>query len=103
MKPINPQNIPHDLHHLDKYLTFCELYGIEDVEKFVKLYEIDELLCFMPHSPNEKEQKALQDLVGVESQMGYMDYERSNNTFELIMQWQEKMNHFYHQMPFEQK
>ncbi|GAB4347023.1 MAG: hypothetical protein OHK0038_27070 [Flammeovirgaceae bacterium] len=100
MQTLNPKNIPHDIHHLDKYLFFCELYGIEDVEQFVKLYEIDELLCFMPSTPNEQERKALQELVGVESPMGYMDYNRTNNTFELIMQWQEKLNHFYHTTPF---
>ena len=29
-----------------------------------------------------------------------MDYKRSNNTFELIMQWQEQTDNFHHAIDF---
>jgi hypothetical protein len=81
---------PNDAHHWQDYVNFCQRYGISDVENFVKLYDIYELTAFMPPYPTEKEKKVLQELVGVQTESGYMDYQRSNNTFELIMQWREK-------------
>ncbi|MCU0355452.1 MAG: hypothetical protein MUD08_17195 [Cytophagales bacterium] len=73
-------------------LRFCETYGITDIETFEKLYEIDEIAIFMPPVPTEREKKTLQELIGTEGvTYGFMDYVKSNNTFELIMQWREKM------------
>ena len=94
------KNLEHDQHHLDKYKAFAELYGIEDLETFVRLYDIFELVSFMPSEPTEAQKKALQELIGVEAPFGYMDYYRSGNTFELVMQWQEKTGDFIHQNPF---
>lgn len=82
-------NLEHDKHHLDKYQAFCELYEIEDWQRMVKLYDIFELISFLPPNPTEKEKTALQNAIGAEAESGYLDYKRSNNTFELIMQWQE--------------
>jgi hypothetical protein len=83
------ENLEHDNHHLDKYKAFCKLYGIQDWESIVKLYDIFELVSFLPPNPTEKEKTALQNVIGAETESGYLDYKRSNNTFELIMQWQE--------------
>lgn len=90
----------HDQHHLDKYKAFAELYGIDDLEKLIKLYDIFELVSFLPANPTEKQKQLLQELIGVEAPLGYMDYYRSGNTFELIMQWQEKSGDFVHKAPF---
>ncbi len=98
---VNRENIKHDLYHLDKYKAFCALYNIIDVENFVKLYDIFELVSFLPAHPTEAEKEALQELVGVMNDSGYLDYQRSTNTFELIMQWQEKLGTFgYYNLPF---
>ncbi|MFT5915631.1 MAG: hypothetical protein ACJAWV_000534 [Flammeovirgaceae bacterium] len=83
------ENLEHDKHHLDKYKAFCELYGIADWQRMVKMYDIFELVSFLPPNPTEDEKTALQNAVGAEAESGYLDYKRSNNTFELIMQWQE--------------
>lgn len=101
---INKENIKHDLYHLEKYKAFCDLYEIEDVEEFVKLYDIFELVSFLPAQPTQEEKNTLQELVGVVNESGYMDYQRSTNTFELIMQWQEKLGQFGHyQLPFKKE
>ncbi len=50
----------------------------------------DDDILFFPPKPTEKEKAALQRLIGVKGETyGYMDYVKSNNTFELIMQWRE--------------
>jgi hypothetical protein len=87
---MNPEDIKHDLFHTDKYEAFCRIYGIEDILTVVKLYDIFELVSFFPPKPTEHEKKVLQSLIGIQAESGYMDYQRSNNTFELIMQWQEQ-------------
>ncbi|MEL7341464.1 MAG: hypothetical protein AAGM67_13365 [Bacteroidota bacterium] len=86
----DPQH-PFELekHRLDRYMAFADLYDIKDRETFVELYEIDELQAFLPVSPTSEEKSALNQLVGVKGVSGYMDYVKSNHTFELIMQWQE--------------
>ncbi len=89
----------HDQHHLAQYQAFASLYGIENLEQLVKLYDIFELVAFMPANPTNRQKEALQELIGVEAPLGYMDYYRSGNTFELIMQWQEKTGDFLHQSP----
>ncbi len=96
--------LKHDLHHLDKYKAFCALYGIEDLVQFVKLYDIFELVSFLPAQPTEEEKRILHELIGVQNESGYLDYQRSTNTFELIMQWQERLQRFdYHTLPFTKK
>jgi|GEM_PF-1962251 len=75
----------------EKVLTFCRIYGITDVVQFNDLYEIDEIVLFLPPNPTESEKTALQELAGVQGiTYGFMDYIKSNHTFELIMQWREK-------------
>lgn len=84
-----------------EYETFCQLYGIKDIDLVERLYDIYELLSFLPSKPSEKEKRALQKLIGITQDSGYLDYQSSNNTFELIMQWREETenfgeNHFLH-------
>ena len=72
------------------FARFCDAYQISDRQLFARLYEPDELLLFLPPQPTESEKAALQRLIGVQGETyGYMDYVKSNNTFELIMQWRE--------------
>jgi hypothetical protein len=74
---------------------FYEAYGITDIIAFTRLYEVEELVLFLPPAPTDPEKQALQELIGVQGvTYGYMDYVKSNNTFELIMQWKEKLNYF---------
>lgn len=94
------ENFKHDAHHLDKYKAFQDLYDIDDLEKLVKLYDIYELVSFLPPSPTPKQKEVLNQLIGVTSESGYMDFTRSTNTFELIMRWQEETGNFGpHHMP----
>ena len=79
---------------LHRYRNFTEKYGIEDFEQFVALYDVDELSRFLPEHPSAAEKVALAELVGVKGEVGYIDYRKSNHTFELIMQWQEKTGNF---------
>ncbi|GAB4402357.1 MAG: hypothetical protein OHK0053_26230 [Microscillaceae bacterium] len=74
----------------EKIRFFCEVYQIEEPERLKRLYDIDELWLNMPAQPTQAEKQALQELIGVQGVSGYMDYVRSNNTFELMMQWREK-------------
>ncbi|MFK7924335.1 MAG: hypothetical protein AB8H47_20425 [Bacteroidia bacterium] len=76
-------------HRLERYQAFRDRYEITAFEKLVKLYEIDDLESFLPPSPTEFEKQTLNQLIGTEGIEGYMDYVKSNHTFELIMQWQE--------------
>lgn len=69
-------------------------YGIDDVVHLHRLYEVRELLLFLPEYPTEAERTALQQVMGATAVSGYMDYDRSTNTFELIMQWQEQLGRF---------
>lgn len=75
---------------LDRYRTFAERYEVEDFEKFVAFYDVDELARFMPPYPSDEDKAALKEVMGATGEVGYIDYRKSNNTFELIMQWQEK-------------
>lgn len=88
MEPKHPFEL--EKHRLDRYKAFAERYGISDLETFVELYEIDELEGFLPPEPSDTEKSVLNELVGVKGTAGYMDYVKSNHTFELIMQWQEQ-------------
>ena len=75
----------------ESHLRFYETYGIADTRLFSQLYEMDEVILFMPPQPSLREKEALQSLVGIQGETyGYMDFVKSNNTFELIMQWRER-------------
>ena len=80
----------NESHLIAEYRTFAEIWEIDDLESLVKLYDIYELYTFLPENPSGKEKKILQSLIGITTPSGYMDYQKSNNTFELIMQWREK-------------
>jgi len=82
----------NDKHHLAIYQQFAANWGIKDLESLVKNYDIYELNAFLPEVPTDNEKKILQSLIGTSSPSGYMDYQRSTNTFELIMQWRENTN-----------
>ncbi|MDX2305333.1 MAG: hypothetical protein NW226_21160 [Microscillaceae bacterium] len=69
---------------------FCKQYEISEPEQILRLYELEELLLFLPANPTEEEKLAFQELLGAQSESGYLDYAKSNNTFELLMQWREK-------------
>jgi hypothetical protein len=92
-------------HRLERYETFAEEYAIpkEKFETFVGLYEIDDLQSFLPPKPTGKQRQVLNELIGVKGVQGYMDYEKSQHTFELIMQWQEQMASFDHAIFFTKK
>jgi hypothetical protein len=79
---------------LPQYRNFCEAYGLEPFEVVVALYDVDELTAHLPPSPTEAQKAALQKLIGTTGVPGYMDYIKSNNTFELIMRWQESTQSF---------
>ncbi len=77
------------------HTIFFKTYEIDNIEAFSQLYEIDELILFLPQHPTLAEKKALYELVGLQGvTYGYMDWVKSNNTFELIMQWREKTGNF---------
>ena len=80
----------HDQHHIKDYKEFSEKWGGLDMEKLVEYYDIYELTAFLPPNPSDKEKEVLQKLIGITSPSGYLDYQKSNNTFELIMLWREK-------------
>jgi hypothetical protein len=77
-------------HRLDRYRAFAAIYDIQELERLVELYEIDDLFAFLPSMPTAEEKQALRELIGVTGVPGYMDFRKSNNTFELIMQWRER-------------
>ncbi|MEM6261232.1 MAG: hypothetical protein AAGI38_01900 [Bacteroidota bacterium] len=74
----------------DLYKEFAHRYEISQFEQFVALYDVNELMDFMPSNPSEDQKQIFNELIGVGCETGYMDYAKSNNTFELIMQWQER-------------
>ncbi len=88
-------------HRLAQYQSFARLYQIDDLETLVGLYEIDDLQAFLPPAPSEEEKAVLNELIGVKGEYGYMDFVKSNHSFELIMQWQERTgNHDRNAMSF---
>lgn len=97
---MSPEEIKRHLKieapRLHRYRNFAEKYGIEDFETFVAMYDVDELSQHLPEYPSAEEKEALPPLIGVavQADAGYIDYRKSNNTFELIMQWQEKTGNF---------
>ncbi|WP_027002501.1 hypothetical protein [Hugenholtzia roseola] len=91
------ENFSPDTPKETRIAAFCSRYEIEDAQKVADLYEIDELVAFLPTYPTDSEKQALQQLLGVawiDSFYGYMDWHKSTNTFELIMQWREKTGNY---------
>lgn len=86
---IDPKEFPNDKERLPLYEDFCKRYEIEDYRTVIKLYDVDELNGFLPPEPTDAQKAALKGLIGVQQSSVYLDYARSTNTFELIMQWQE--------------
>lgn len=84
---MNPLEL--EAHRLDRYQHFANRYQVQDFVQLVSLYEIDDLESFLPPQPNPFEQKVFNQLIGTLGETGYLDYEKSNHTFELIMSWQE--------------
>ena len=86
----------NDSHHLHQYEAFRQLYNLPNLEQLVQLYDIYELVCFLPANPTEHEKQVLQELMGAAADSGYLDYQRSTNTFELIMSWMEQTGNLGH-------
>lgn len=86
---INAEEFPHDKDRLPLYWDFCQRYEVEDYRTLIRLYDITELNSFLPPEPSEQEKRCLRQLIGTQAASGYLDYARSTNTFELLMQWQE--------------
>lgn len=82
----------YEKERMPRYEAFAKTWGLKDLRTLVALYDIDELLSFLPPEPNSMEKGALQEIMGATTPSAYMDYQKSNNTFELIMQWQELTN-----------
>jgi len=82
------------MQNSEKYNAFAQAYKLEQehIKAIQEKYEIDELLSFLPAKPNASESQSLKNLIGVTTESGYLDYQKSNNTFELIMQWREQNN-----------
>ena len=84
--------LQHESHRLYRYQTFCRLYAVDDFQKFVSLYDVDELMSLLPTNPSNFQKFILNNLVGTTGLEGFMGYEKSNNTFELVQKWQEQVN-----------
>jgi hypothetical protein len=84
--------LQHESHRLYRYKTFCRLYRVDDFQKFVALYDVDELMSLLPTNPTQLQKFTLNELVGTKGLEGFTGYEKSNNTFELIQRWQEKIH-----------
>jgi len=78
------------------YALFCKRWNIDDVKKVEDMYHLEDLKAFLPDEPTEKDKIALNSVLGAsfDNFYGYMDYQKSTNTFELIMQWREKTGIF---------
>ncbi len=76
----------------NKCLLFCKKWSIDDVKKILQVYHLEELKEFLPKQPNEKDKIILNSILekSFDNFYGYMDYQKSKNTFELIMKWREK-------------
>lgn len=72
------------------YEDFARRYELTDPAQLAHLYDINELNDFLPPEPTKEQKSIVQNLVGLEGvPSGYIDYQRSNNTFELLMQYTE--------------
>lgn len=79
---------------LDRYHQLADKWAIEDFDRLVELYDVDQLQQALPPEPNEEDRKTLNRLIGVTGEAGYIDQIKSGNTFELIMQFQENTGRF---------
>lgn len=79
-------------NNTNEYTLFCKKWNIEDIKKVEQLYHLEDLKTFLPQEPTEKDKAVLNSVLGAsfDNFYGYMDYQKSTNTFELIMQWREK-------------
>lgn len=79
-------------NNTNDYTLFCKKWNIEDIKKVEQLYHLEDLKTFLPQEPTEKDKAVLNSVLGAsfDNFYGYMDYQKSTNTFELIMQWREK-------------
>jgi hypothetical protein len=86
-----PEKSPfiYERPRMKRYQAFAARYAVNDLETLVALYDIDNLESFLPPQPNEFERKVFNQLLGTKGVVGYMDYTKEHNTFELIMSWQE--------------
>lgn len=80
---------PNDSERIEAYWDFAKIYEIPEDKfaDFVRLYDINELENAMPKSPNSFQKKLFTKLIGVEGNAVYLDYFRSNNSFEIVMQF----------------
>ena len=83
---------PHPEHaRMAAYHQFAERYAIDDFDTFLRLYDVHELMAYLPPHPTPVQREALNALIGTTGETyGYLDWIKSNNTFELIMRWQER-------------
>ena len=82
--------------NINGYALFCQQWNIDDIKKVEEMYHLEDLKAFLPDEPTEKDKIALNSVLGAsfDNFYGYMDYQKSTNTFELIMQWREKTGKF---------
>lgn len=83
-------SIFNETHRLSRYQTFAKLYSVKNIDLLMQLYDVDELMKLMPLNPSIKQKRAFNDLLGVRGASGYLDYQKSNNTFEIVTRWLEK-------------
>ncbi|MDX2283721.1 MAG: hypothetical protein NW241_06140 [Bacteroidia bacterium] len=81
---------PTERHRIGQYYRFAEIYEVQQLDLLVRLYDVDDLEAFMPPAPSPLEKQVFNELLGVQGVSGYMDWEKSANTLELILQWQER-------------
>jgi hypothetical protein len=86
------EQFPFDRDNISDYAAFAEAYGIEDLQQLVQLYDIHELRMALPQQPTTEQAQALRSCLGATGNAVYLDYYRSNNTFELIMQYHEAVD-----------
>lgn len=78
----------NETHRISRYRTFSRLYSINNFQLFVNLYDIDELLALMPTNPTPQQKHIFNSLIGVTGERGYLDYQKSNNTYAIVRQFQ---------------
>ncbi len=79
----------HDIN--TKHDIFIKNYALTELEQktIENLYELNEIILFLPKNPTTSQVQSFKKILGVQIGSGYLDYQKSNNTFELIMQWRE--------------
>ena len=84
----------YEAPRMDRYRQLAKKWAIEDFDRLVELYDVDQLQQALPTEPNEKDREVLNRLIGVTGEAGYIDQIKTGNTFELIMQFQETTGRF---------